>query len=234
MKVKDIIVEAEPEIELEPKKLKGPGIRGVNLSFPYDSTTNTYLPKKDVSRLGSGISSIALSKKSKPHEVKRITHTVRNGAGLNDDPYLNFLKVAVKHQDNPYLPRIYSVKTFLSTEGNYTYYVDLERLHSWKELSWAQWAYLFKKFFGTQIRDNREIYSKQGAAEKFAEDFKKTVHDFYKKTHGVIISKYLNDALKLISPFVENFYIDLHQENIMFRFTPYGVQPVITDPLYYN
>lgn len=203
-------------------------------------------PKKGTELLGKGVTAFAITKGSKPHEVRRITF---DSMHPRFDPYIRFLKIAIKHQDNPFFPKIYLVKIFKKSgihqsRGKYFYYTELERLSSWEKLSWAQWSQLYNQYFGTSLRDAQmSDASKSGVAHDFSLRLAELIKDPRQQRWGSRLHiKNIDDknlkqavnALKLSLGGSELIRLDLHKDNVMYRFTPYGTQPVITDPFYYS
>jgi len=197
-----------------------------------------YKQQKGVNRLGKGIAAYAVSKTSKPHDVRRLTFAATS---IRRDPYLNFLKMAIQNQDNIHFPKIYSLKIFKRPEKYlipYFYYVELERLVENSHLNWGQWQFLYNKYLGIKIRDvtrgsfKEPITSKSEAASYFADQVRECIEGINQTTDKDFteILKKLGKTYISLKEFA--IYLDIHSGNIMFRITPTGVIPVITDPFH--
>ena len=241
----------EDDINFEPKQIKLPSRN------PYALTQKAYGPEVNppeppgIEKLGRGVLAYAVSKKSKPHEVKRVTYNVRN---LDTDPYITYLKAILKIKDSPYVPKIYSVKIFKKTDDEfisapYMMYVELERLNSWRVLTWKQISYLFNRYMGTSISQlSKErissgmdpIESKFHVMTVFVAGIERVMTGTGSGPDNITppvndeelssVAKYLGNVVKEFKS--AGMHLDMHKGNVMYRTTPTGVFPVITDPFH--
>jgi len=204
-----------------------------------DPNYRKFNPKAGVDILGKGVTAYAVSKKDKPHEVKKI---VFEGDHPSRDPYFKFLKMAIKNQDSIFIPKIYSVKIFKYAKGSgdsvmysYFYHIEMERLNSWKNLNWGQWSQLFNIYLGVTVK-SLNVASKSKASDMFAAILSNIVRvGGVSKNAKIAPNSDLVDRLVLLTKIFKrgSVTLDLHKANMMYRITPYGVQPVIADPFYY-
>lgn len=226
------------ELDITTKPIKFSGNLQKNL------TKKNISAKKGIDLLGKGITAYAVSKKSKPHEVKRISV---DSQAPKFDPYLKFVKIAVKNQDNIAFPRIYEVKIFRkkparyqTDRDKYIVYVEMEKLHSWKELGWGQWSQLMHSTFGKGIREFWAERVPPQTKMRMAERYSELIASYLAKpiamtrSFGPMQDMDLMKALVKLRGPLKSVELDLHEENLMFRVTKYGVQPVVVDPYYYK
>lgn len=238
MKIKDIIVEEPivPSIKQTKFQRGTPNDERARINKIAGKSYRKFNPVSGIDFLGKGVQAYAVSKKDKPHEVKKI---VFEGGHPTKDPYFKFLKIAIKNQDSIFMPKVYSIKIFKYAKGpsdsvlhSYSYHVEMERLVGYTALNWGQWSHLFRTYLGTPINKIDDIDSKAAAATYFAEILNDLIN-VGSHPREVKISNELMPVLKKLAR-IKNVYHDLHLENMMYRITPYGVQPVIADPFYYS
>ena len=153
-----------------------------------------------------------------------------------DDPYLNFLKLILEHQDNPYFPRIYNAKLYRTGEKTggagdpvFQLIVEMEELlpvddpkiadamtHKLKELkvlppNLSLSGHIARPKANIAIRQafdhKTDMIINQTPDEQFAE------------------------ALRVLQPLMYQHGLDLHMDNIMARLTGTGPQLVLVDPI---
>lgn len=245
----------ELDPNFEPRTLKAKDFRGKD---------PTKLPP-GLEYLGSGIATTVYQKKSKPHEVKKITYRVRN---IEGNYLIEYLKACIKHQDNPFLPRIYEVKVFKRNivgpkdepppTPSYAVYVESEKLVEASSLNWGQISQLFRFILGMSVQEafaaigkeprgssrvTNDPADKDDALNILAGAFKEELNvagDFrgssYYRDYGIKLQNKL--AIKAIHDIssikkdVPGIWNDLGISNMMFRVTPYGIWPVLTDPFH--
>lgn len=179
--------------------------------------------KKDINitsrKIGSGAQGVAYKHPKQPNVIIKT-------AKMKDpqtDAYANFIRMVLKHQDNPFFPRIYSAKIYNTPNSNdYTMVVTMEKLYP---------IYRNPKLDDIVI-DNFQL---QGI------DIKNVIHLFdyliIPKNRHMIAKKTRNpklrEALELLEPFFKspNMFMDMHHGNWMMRLTGVGPQLVILDPV---
>lgn len=217
--------------------------------------------KKNIGWLGSGVASVVFQKPNKPHEVKKISFTVRN---IEKNVTYQYLKALVKHQDNPLLPRIYEVRVFKKPDPEqppgydrpdfYSIYVESEKLIEWNTLTWGEVSYLCRMYLGLSVEEIKQLhrdkglsvqdFDKKDAMELLTRAFKEALNEYAelsnynyaKDTFGITLkNKLAIDAVKKaasIKPNVPGMWNDLGMGNMMYRRTPTGIWPVLTDPFH--
>lgn len=208
-------------------------------------TKKNIASKKGIDLLGKGATAYAISKKSKPHEVKRISV---DSQAPKFDPYYKFLKIAIANQDNTAFPKVYEVKVFRKGKAEYQtdrdryiVYVEMEKLIPWQALSWGQWSQLMQTTFGKSIREFwADAAYPPSNKEDMADRYTGIVASYITKpvvmtrAYGPIQDMDLMRALLKLKGPLRSVALDLHSDNLMYRRTRYGVQPVIVDPYYYQ
>lgn len=223
-------------IKFEPKTVK----------YKKNPLRGASLEKKNIEKMGQGITSYVISKKNKPHEVKRLTYSSRHPA---EDAYLAYLNLIIQNEGNPFFPKVYSLKVLRTKKDDYFYYIEMEKLHPLDTLNWKQLSALIEQNTGLSV-------------SKYV-----NLKDILKKFPYIEDKKYLNDVVKSdilntfvssmrqflggdnnVGPFTEStkkallqvrqmlethdfLALDLHTGNMMYRNTPYGPQLVMTDPV---
>ncbi len=174
-----------------------------------------------------------------------------------DDPQYQFTRLCLKHQDNPYFPKIYAVKMYPTKEVNwreredkfsrtsdkdrvlgqeapyqmeYTLYVVTERLQHMTTVSEKTIEEMgFDIPTATISQDEWHRYKTR---ERVIEHrFRSMFHDHITRRNllKTVRDPKLKQALRLLEPLFRNFEADMHFGNIMLR----GKQWVITDPITY-
>jgi hypothetical protein len=169
--------------------------------------------------------------KSNPNVVYKIGRV--DGITPKHDAYLSYVK-KIKNLKIPVFPQIYDVQIFKIKEPkrsfgfgrgsfntNYMYVVTMEKLLPFQP-SKQEMEHLLSRFFG----DDAKSYSVNPMdfgyeLERLAgrKDYE-SIHDAYGKELVLVLNKLFR-----------RFSGDIHSNNIMMRRTPYGIQPVITDPV---
>jgi len=141
------------------------------------------------------------------------------------DPTVKFLKTVIKHQDNPFFPKIYHAKIYKNknstSEDDYLYLVvQMEKL---------------LPLTNPKIKETAiELLSRLGFNGEDAFDQldallygpPKALQDFLKKSRN----PKFKEAMSIILPGLRQFDSDLHSGNLMVRLTSAGPHLVITDP----
>ncbi|MGZ8891233.1 MAG: hypothetical protein ACXW0J_07520 [Nitrososphaeraceae archaeon] len=153
-----------------------------------------------------------------------------NIAGPND-PVYQFLRVCKQHQDNPFLPKFYSIKMYPLPEVRagqrqrykYKLIVTMEKLY---HIGKAMYP-LLEKLFGVKFDDiaSAESTSKQLKYRYFGTE------SWRKELINNTSNSELKQALRLIEPLFKHYHSDMHIGNIMIRRTGSLPQFVISDPV---
>lgn len=190
-------------------------------------------PKQTV--LGIGAQTIAYLHKKYPGKVVKAIQV----SGTSDPSY-QFLRLCAKHQDNPYFPKIYSMKYYPSkpredADADFDYeYDDLsparlentlivvtDKLQPWSATSddltrlGLPLEYIPSEFGRSVSQKFRKVFAEPGWRE-------------YMKIYTSATEPALSQALRLMEPLFKHYQSDMHPGNIMTR--PDG-QWVFIDPI---
>lgn len=192
------------------------------------------IKRKGTEHLGSGTFASAYhDPKQSPHEVRKVSKEMHE---RKIDGFYYYIKELENNpdNDNPYYPRFSAIKIYKKPEvkpktwstGAYvTYSAQMEKLYNIRELKASEKQYILSKLHGESTIDqtdhNKSIVSI--VRDQMHGDGKAT------DPHFIRAIEFINKVAS------EHSYLaDIHDDNIMFRRTPYGPQLVITDPLGYR
>jgi len=166
---------------------------------------------------------------------------VAAGKDPSADAYLTYAK-AVKHRNNPVFPQIYNIKVFELTHPeeanqiglevtshhaivNYIYIVTLEKLLPFDPTD-EEVEFLWNRYFIIPLpeKDSQERRSSQFVS--YLREITNT------NALDIVKDPYAKELVQTLRGLLRKFSNDLYPSNIMMRRTPYGVQPVISDPVY--
>ena len=205
------------------------------------------------SRMSSqGSFSVAYNHATNPNLIIKIIETPYP----SKDGYLNYLE-RIKRQNLPTNPQIEYIKEYNllddngNTTGRYLFKICMERLQRAERLSGKQIEALLNRYFGDMINkysDTREFVQEYSYPERLFAKFlaaiifkesdwfeDKALRPFFRMKINDIRDPYLRKIAHIIrAQDKKGFGRDLHSGNIMFRLTPYGPQPVVTDPFTYR
>lgn len=219
-----------------------------------DPDVGPILTKKTVAgdtEESSGAFASAYADKTDPTSVIKIGKTESGGtANPKKDGYLNYI-TRIKNLKLPVFPQIHSVEIFEHKgQGGMSYYcfkVKMERLYNAGDLNTKEVHYLIQRLIGRELTEEESkkienygsklIWFYSSMLQHLASEG--TTKGPWDMTHNIdvklkdIHDRYLLTAITAIRSIakVKKVGLDLHAGNIMFRRTPYGIQPVITDPL---
>ncbi len=175
-------------------------------------------------QLGYGKYSYVTQKKADPHLVTKVQN--KAASNLANDGYFSYIKYIVDNkiaQRNPYAPRVYKINKFKDTAGNEKYTIDMEKLVDIEDISGEELAVVYKMITGLESNAD-DVNALRNKMTFF----------LGKHLSGDTNNPNLDEVLKIIDYLLrenDDFILDIHDGNIMFRRTPHGVQLVITDPL---
>jgi hypothetical protein len=211
MKLNEVLTKEIPNLPQSEKKLLDRGNQPLNTKGKW-------------TLLGGGQQARAYNSYPKNNVVK-----LANITGP-DDPVYQFLRVCLKHQDNPYFPKIYNVKKYkLNTDrstkviNKYKLVITMERL---RHVTLAD-TKLLERLFGLSFKK----FQDDRTAGKFLRSMfydQGWRQELIKNTKDVK----LKQALKLVEPLFRHYQGDMHLGNIMLRGTGSGAQLVIIDPVF--
>ena len=176
-------------------------------------------------KLGSGaFANVFLKQADYPSAVKLARF---NEECPSKDGYYNYLE-AIINIDNPHLPKVMGAVLCKPRECNQYVKVELEPLVSINELELDELVHVLSTSFGMSA-DSLEYVTFDYLVDEIVTKFARGCRD-YNDTY--CWSAELRDVAVIVSYLMyDGFILDIHEGNIMFRRTPYGVQLVITDPL---
>jgi hypothetical protein len=185
-----------------------------------------FVSPKDI--LGYGIQGKAYNHPKQPNSVIK-TAKIEDP---ENDAYVEFIKLAMKNQDNPFFPRIHSAKIIKA--GSLTTYkpagaapyklvINMEKLQ----------PYLY-----SNVTDAAQgMFQRLGVPEKVAQSTEAGALFNYltnARNRNMLAAATKNSqfrrALDLLEPHIRKFGHDLHAGNWMIRLTGHGPQIVILDP----
>jgi hypothetical protein len=143
------------------------------------------------------------------------------------DSYVDFIKLSMKHQNNPFFPKIYNAKIVANKDNiqyPYTLIVNMEKLQPLRDSKVSDVAKEMLERLGfphhvAQIPDRDHLFYYMNSSSNRAELANNTKNPQFK------------EALELLEPYIKYFHHDLHADNLMVRLTGSGPQIVIIDPL---
>lgn len=201
-----------------------------------NKTANRLRNSKDIEHLGTGsFASTYTNPNRTPHDVRKASKQMER---QHIDGFYFYIRALENNPDNtnPYFPRfreitIYTDKFIVanqedSQQDKITYSVQMERLYRLIDISESEYNAILYRILGPDISDNTSIE---------LNDMVRRVIVSGRKHYNIIDEDFYR-ATKFISKVAENsnVWLDVHNENIMFRRTSYGPQLVITDPLGYR
>lgn len=145
-----------------------------------------------------------------------------------NDPIYQFVRMCLKHQDNPHFPKIYSVKQYPGDDANELRFVlTMERLYP---MEWGD-IKTYIKMLGINP-DDWSQFDTYTLSIHVRDMLEKTNvrHRIYKMTTDPT----LKQAMKLLEPLFRNYSADMHFGNVMVRKTSSGPQLVFMDPVSYG
>jgi hypothetical protein len=206
------------------------------------ASVSDLLPPSTHKVAGVGAQALAYLHKKYPNKIIKTIQIYGDS-----DPSYQFLRLILKHQDNPYFPKIYNVKMYPTKEATYnargdvfdvldptgefspppsqltyTLYVVMEKLTPFRQITKED---LLR--FGIEdfpIPKHMKQYNRE-AEIKFRLAFKDP--DWRQLMQQVVVDPKLKQALRLLEPLFRNFEPDMHGSNIMLR----GSHLVFVDPI---
>jgi len=213
-------------------------IREVKLQLPKSDTKFNGI-MKDKKLLGSGVQALVYAHTKDANKIIKVV----NVTGENDAS-VQFLRLCVNHENNPYFPKVYTYKMYDNselteddidflkyrtliqpTQEKYMLVMVVERLmplfHEDAKFVWNMFKSLgfFDPF--NSYRNLNDLYL--DIRQQFANPTRRL------KLKSRITDDNLIKALRLIEPLFKNFMSDLHSDNFMIR--PSTKELVIIDPV---
>jgi len=175
--------------------------------------------------LGQGKQGIAQEHSRDPNKVIKTSNIYTENP--ERDEYVQFIKMILDHQNNPFFPRIHSAKMVYNNQTDgYQLVTTMEKLIP---------------LTGEKIKDASAQLMKQlgiTTRKPFShdEDWTPNLWKWFDKPRNrsklrrETKNPQLKQALELLEPYIKKFGQDLHTNNFMIRLTGHGPQLVILDP----
>lgn len=177
-----------------------------------------------------------------PHMVKKTTHPEHAVAQSNDiaDSYFHFIKYITDNKladNNPFFPRVYSIKTNVDKRGMKQPVYQMEKLIPFSEIdqdlliAYGNRIFLdFEDSLGRKRDDDERLKARgfTGSANLVGRAFSDAIF------RNNIADKKLADAIGVIKKLIRQIdgsVMDLHAKNMMFRRSGQGIQLVLIDPI---
>lgn len=134
----------------------------------------------------------------------------------SSDPTYQFLRIALKHQNNPYFPRIYNIKKYGKEYPHLV--VTLEKLHTMSDNDRDK----YMKIVGSEYIPGERYTDLRSRVRKLWLDpqYRKQIFDRATDSN-------LKNALRLLEPLFKHYTPDMHFNNVMVR---HNGQLVFIDP----
>ena len=145
------------------------------------------------------------------------------------DPVYQFLRMCTKHQDNPFFPKVYSIKSYPLSDNTDNRFsqklvITMERLLRLEESMYP----LVAQTLGFRFDQPRDMIaaSRQLVQKQFGSP------EWRKQAIQTTKNPQLKQALRLLEPLFRHYDNDMHLKNIMYRKGSHG-QPeiVFMDPI---
>lgn len=158
-------------------------------------------------------------------------HTVIKSINIagTSDPVYQFLRLCKNHQNNPFFPKVYSIKSYPlkdNTDNRFTnkLVITMERLFRLEESMYP----LVAQTLGFRFDQPRDMIaaSRQLVQKQFGSP------EWRKQAAQTTKNPQLKQALRLLEPLFRHYDNDMHLKNIMYRKGAHG-QPeiVFMDPI---
>jgi len=212
-----------------------------------------FLPIDDPDEeLGSGYFSHVNAIKDNPHDVTKTSYygpsdeedfdSYERNQGEDADGYVVFLRALAndRHmQDNIHFPQVRKV----AIDENDRIHAEIEKLETLESLSLREIYTMFQRYypddpslesFRQNLRASRKRNRRgRSRLRRLPDQLSSRIAVDAMDKQGRSKSYELNTAIRWIGVLgqQERFNIDIHSNNLMARRTPYGIIPVINDPL---
>ena len=141
------------------------------------------------------------------------------------DGYVRYINTILKHQNNPFFPRIYNAKIVHHSSGKATLVVVMEKLHfTFDTPALQDSGAAIIQSLGIDLED--PLNANDGYALLYYFDSSSKREELRNATKN----PKLKEALSIMEPFFDLYGSDQHNENVAFRLTKVGPQLVFADP----
>ena len=177
--------------------------------------------------LGSGSQATAHPHPKDPTKIIKYVDLWKSNPA--NDPHVQWIDLASKHQDNPFFPRIFNTKTVRHQDTNkVTLIVVMEKLHPIADM-WNASEKLGDA--ANQMINRLGIDVKDAAGDGYGLAIYMSSSERRKELRNKTKNPQFKEALTVLEPLFRKHGTDLHNENVMVRLTGVGPQLVFVDPL---
>lgn len=183
----------------------------------------TFLRQKKIKKLGEGAYAFVYQHPTFSNVVVKVADMYADR--LEDDPYLTYVKTAIRLKENTFVPKIYAVSVF-------EYYKQSRKstIFECKKPEMFSITFMEKLYPLTHFKSAKfckQAYKDNGICD--IEDFEDHRYIISKNTKNRQLKTVLKELRKLFSKYA----FDLHGDNVMWRISPELPYPqlVVTDPI---
>lgn len=190
--------------------------------------------------LGDGSFSRAREDKKNPHSVvKHSKLPLRFQEGFN--LFATYVATTPGAMDNVHIPKVYKISKYTDKNGKHIDVYDVEKLIDGGSITEKEFKYMLESYFDTSDSKLARIIERNGYTEYvlaeviefsvLSDEYAKKIISTELQKAVVIVRNAVEYANNNLDTFSVSARTDLHNENIMYRRTPFGVQCVISDPI---
>lgn len=185
----------------------------------------------DVSKLGPFIGRGAFAEVYKGKHPNTVIKVARIGIGGMESAYLDFVRTAMKHQDNPFFPRIYNAKLYITPRSRdpdkpNIFVVEMEKLFPLTHDMIIESGVSLLNQMGIKTT---ERISSDRLSHKLEQTFVSS--NKRQKLMNTSTNSLFVQALEAMEPLFQKHLVDTQAANWMVRLTGQGPHIVITDPV---
>lgn len=222
----------------QPKSISGERAYSSSSNFlPIRAAFNKSELKGKVDKLGGGAFADVYQHKNRPGMVMKV-----GVIGHGRDGYYAFLNHIFRNQrmqSNPYLPRVYNIKTYQVKPNRVEYVIELERLDTLMSTDAEGIQNMGHRLF--KDYDSLKAAYLGGLPKEYVDEveerdaFTALISHVMKKQLSIthVQDKKFREACAIVGNIAKKtgHIVDMHSGNAMIRRTSVGPQLVITDPL---
>lgn len=223
MKILDILREEQQDTEggvsditIPHRSSKTYGIESMRTKANYKRGT-----------LGSGAQATAHDHPNDPTKIVKYVDLWKSNPA--SEPYVQWINLVMKNQNNPFFPRVFNAKTIRHKDtGSTTLVVVMEKLQPLADM-WNANEKLQHAANEMIKRLGVDVADPSGDAFEFNHYMRDA--NRRQELRSKTKNPQFKEALALMEPLFRKHGTDLHNENIMVRLTGVGPQLVFVDPL---
>ena len=239
MKLSELTEAAGPDLEK-------PGVQASgDWKIPVVTLNSDTRPSERGNQIGKGRQAKVFEFPNKPGTV--IKH-VSVKEDFKTDVHANFINLAIKHQDNPFFPKIYNAKIYTNkgkfgaehAPGEKTLVVQMEKLHPMNKSNISDSAQHLlysigidnSKPRGPETEEDPNPINNVQRSMDIDAVLRRAFEDSTKRMEIAENTKnpHLAKAIYALEPLFQSYDNDILIQNLMLRLTSTGPQLVFTDP----